>query len=143
MNKRCPVCKLFKDVSEFPKDKFKKDGLKCQCKLCSSEIARKYYKNNFAKILERDRKYGMTLKSKKMRRKSAIKQYHLHREKNLIRLKTRNFIKTGKLIKKPCQICGDINVQAHHIDYTKADLVEWYCPKHHRMIEGKQKYNLI
>lgn len=41
------------------------------------------------------------------------------------------YIKRGKIIKQPCKICGDLNVQAHHNDYSKPLEVEWLCPTHH------------
>lgn len=41
------------------------------------------------------------------------------------------YIKRGKIVKQPCKICGDINVQAHHNDHNKPLEVEWYCVKHH------------
>lgn len=41
------------------------------------------------------------------------------------------YIKRGKIIKQPCKICGDLNVQAHHNDYSKPLEVQWLCPTHH------------
>ena len=42
----------------------------------------------------------------------------------------------GKLIPKPCQVCGsEENIEAHHPDYSKPLEVEWYCRFHHRRIE--------
>lgn len=38
----------------------------------------------------------------------------------------------GKLIKKPCKVCGTDNVEGHHIDYSKPLEVMWLCRKHHR-----------
>ena len=41
-------------------------------------------------------------------------------------------IKKGKLFRKPCVICGELKVQAHHEDYDKPLEVRWLCNKHHR-----------
>lgn len=41
------------------------------------------------------------------------------------------YVKRGKIIKQPCEVCGDLNVQAHHEDYTKPLEVNWLCVKHH------------
>lgn len=41
-------------------------------------------------------------------------------------------IKSGKLIRKPCQFCGEEKVHAHHDDYNKALEVKWMCPVHHK-----------
>lgn len=42
-------------------------------------------------------------------------------------------IKSGYLIKKPCEICGELNVEAHHDDYLKPLDVRWLCILHHKL----------
>ena len=44
-------------------------------------------------------------------------------------------LKSGKLTKKPCEICGNTNSQAHHRDYTKPLEVNWLCKLHHNMAD--------
>lgn len=45
---------------------------------------------------------------------------------------TRSYIKSGKLIKLPCEICGyDKYVEAHHDDYDKPMDIRWLCRNHH------------
>lgn len=41
------------------------------------------------------------------------------------------YIKRGKLIKMPCEICGDKKTEMHHEDYDKPLSVRWFCRKHH------------
>jgi hypothetical protein len=41
-------------------------------------------------------------------------------------------LRTGKLVKQPCEVCGSTeNVHAHHDDYSKPLDVRWLCPLHH------------
>lgn len=40
-------------------------------------------------------------------------------------------IKTGRLKKLPCEVCGEPIVEAHHDDYDKPLDVKWLCKKHH------------
>lgn len=40
-------------------------------------------------------------------------------------------IQRGQMSRQPCEICGDIHVQAHHEDYTKPYHVKWLCIRHH------------
>jgi len=40
-------------------------------------------------------------------------------------------LKSGKLTRQPCQVCGEMRVQAHHEDYSKPLDVMWLCTKHH------------
>jgi hypothetical protein len=49
-----------------------------------------------------------------------------------VRSKTYYEIKMGRLIRKPCEVCGELKVEAHHDDYHKAFEVRWLCAKHHR-----------
>lgn len=41
------------------------------------------------------------------------------------------YIKRGKIIKLPCEVCNNINSEAHHNDYDKPLEVKWLCRKHH------------
>lgn len=41
------------------------------------------------------------------------------------------YLRRGKILKEPCKICGDLNSQMHHEDYSKPLLIQWYCRKHH------------
>ena len=38
--KKCPQCDSFKPLSEFSRDKARKDGLQCYCKPCKAKYAR-------------------------------------------------------------------------------------------------------
>ena len=45
--KFCPRCKkVYPMTTYFSKDKNRKDGYACYCKLCTSELKRMYYKRN-------------------------------------------------------------------------------------------------
>jgi hypothetical protein len=57
-----------------------------------------------------------------------------------VRFKTYYAIRSGKLIRKPCEVCAELKVEAHHDDYTKPYDVRWLCGKHHKehhMLERK------
>ena len=41
------------------------------------------------------------------------------------------YLKRGKVIKKPCEVCNSVEVEAHHNDYTKPLEVIWLCREHH------------
>ncbi len=39
--------------------------------------------------------------------------------------------KRGKLIQEPCNVCGAIESEMHHEDYSKPLLIAWLCRTHH------------
>lgn len=60
-------------------------------------------------------------------------------EKNNARSLVSGALKRGDLIKKPCEICGDKEVQGHHPDYSKPLDVRWLCKKHHQEHHNKTR----
>lgn len=60
-------------------------------------------------------------------------------QKNKARAMVNRAVRSGKLIRQPCEVCDTtINVQAHHSDYRKPLEVNWLCFKHHREREHGQ-----
>lgn len=41
-------------------------------------------------------------------------------------------VRTGKVQRLPCRVCGSPRSEAHHRDYRKPLDVDWLCFKHHR-----------
>jgi hypothetical protein len=54
---------------------------------------------------------------------------------------TTDAIRTGKIKRKPCEICGYQPANAHHDDYSKPLEVRWLCDKHHREAHGGMRWN--
>jgi hypothetical protein len=64
------------------------------------------------------------------RRKTDVPQTEAYRH-IAARKKLRYAVKIGKIKRKPCEVCGDPNSQAHHDDYDKPLEVRWLCQSHH------------
>jgi ribosomal protein S27AE len=47
------------------------------------------------------------------------------------RWKVRRALLAGRLKRRPCEVCGETRVDAHHDDYTKPLDVRWLCRRHH------------
>ena len=79
-----------------------------------------------------NRKYLATPKGKAARAR-ATKTY---RERNRDRLEAHNAVayalRTGRLDRWPCEVCGESAVEAHHPHYSAPLLVTWLCPAHHK-----------
>jgi hypothetical protein len=72
-------------------------------------------------------------------------------EGKLMRIKCRQLslyaVKVGRLVKQPCEVCGDEKVEIHHSDYFDPLNVRWLCFVHHRNLmhgtsieEGARSY---
>lgn len=40
-------------------------------------------------------------------------------------------VRSGRLLRRPCEVCGTEPAHAHHDDYSKPLDVRWLCPAHH------------
>lgn len=53
------------------------------------------------------------------------------------------YLRRGKLVREPCEGCGDVEAQMHHEDYSKPLEVRWMCRSchmaHHREKIGENK----
>lgn len=54
------------------------------------------------------------------------------RQKVLARNLVRRQVHRGKMVKGPCEVCGDPNTDGHHDDYSKPREVRWLCRAHHK-----------
>ena len=48
-------------------------------------------------------------------------------------------VKSGRIYRQPCVVCGRQPVDAHHPDYAKPLEVVWLCKPHHRIRHAKAK----
>ena len=48
--------------------------------------------------------------------------------------KVNHEIAMGRLVRQPCERCGETNVQAHHDDYSEPLEVTWLCHSCHRKL---------
>lgn len=53
------------------------------------------------------------------------------RKKANTRAYTKQLIKRGELTKQPCKVCGNVNSESHHEDYSNPREVIWLCRDHH------------
>ena len=140
--RRCCVCKEVKNVEEFTYHK--KQGRQSQCKECRKVINKKYREENSERCRALCKKHRE--ENREFYRESSRKHYQKNKQRfkergrdyarNSIKAKVvaaANYaIKTGKLIRQPCEVCGAKKVDAHHDDYAKPLEVRWLCRSHHR-----------
>lgn len=64
--------------------------------------------------------------------KARIKSEKRYPEKVRARQNLHYHLNKGNVKRLPCEICGEVKVQAHHHDYSKPLDVRWLCTIHHR-----------
>ncbi len=140
--KQCSRCNLEKALDAFPKQRTY--CKKCWYKQCRPAIAR-WVKNHPEKM----RAYSKEWKEKNEERVRVQKKKHRkeilpelnkynreYRAKNKAIKQAHDAVKyakkIGKLVPRPCEVCGSV-AHAHHSSYEKNMrlVVKWLCPQHH------------
>ena len=131
-------------------NKFNDKSLRANRKYCSSlcvKIWGKIWKKNYFKIesnliKKRDvDRYYQSKKRKEMpeyKREESRVYREKYPEKVLAQQKLNIAIRSGKVKRSPCEICGEIRVHAHHPNYERPLDVQFLCPIHHKLIHNKQ-----
>lgn len=117
----CKVCKFVKDDNEFYKSN------QSTCKDCvRAAVSRNRAANiEYYRAYDRARGNRQGIRYLKKYRSSNPKKYVAHCAVN-------NAIRDKKIMRLPCELCGEEPAHAHHDDYTKPLEVRWLCPAHHR-----------
>lgn len=146
--KTCSTCDKEKQEIEYYKNYAK-------CKTCCYEVTKKYRSSDFGKEARRKEAINARLSGKKQERQ---KKYEKTEKGKLIAIKyfrnryktpdgkarqaaknaVKYALKTGKLIKEKCFMCGSEDSVAHHSSYAK-DMrlaVTWLCVPHHNEIHN-------
>lgn len=146
--KQCFKCGVSKPLIDFYKHPSTADGRLNKCKECTKKDTIKNREDNIEYYKAYDRKRAALPHRVELRKEIAenwksdpkLKKRNAElkkqwQEKNAIKraahVITGNAIRDGRLLKKPCKVCGELKVDAHHDDYTKPLKVKWLCKKHH------------
>ena len=116
ISKRCCSCKQTKPISEFHKNRSKKDGFATGCKSCRIIEITKYRKTEKGKATHRkeSKKYKKTLKGKAIRKRyqqgekgKASRKRFVDRHPNQLKAKNavNNAITAGKLPRPDSLLC--------------------------------------
>lgn len=127
--KRCNRCGIMKYLTEFYRHPTGADGYTSGCKECLRANMRRYSKTEGRRLAhERYRKSG---KGRVTQAAAAKAWSHRNPETRAIYTKVYRAVKSGKLLKQPCEVCGADRVEAHHDDYSRPLDVRWLCKRHH------------
>lgn len=158
MTKKCSGCKEEKSTSDFPRNKSREDGIHNYCKFCHNEQgrihrrdhrehfngrSRKWYWKNREKRIKVTRKYR-EMNPEKVR-DSATKWRTKNPEKARAHWAVKYGIKSGRMKRQPCEVCGAEKVHAHHDSYARENRldVRWLCRDHHAEHHRLQRESLL
>lgn len=133
----CKKCNTEKQSSEFySSDKTCKECRRAAVKanrIAKSDYYKEYEKgraNNPKRVAAR-KAYAKTEAGKEARKRAQKRWLEKNPIKRAVHIITGNAIRDGALKKKPCEVCGNVTVHAHHDDYAMPLKVRWLCEKHH------------
>jgi hypothetical protein len=125
--KICYICKKEKPMTDFYKNRSKKDGHCNGCKTCHR------HRRRSEKWKAIGRRYRQTEKGKSVNREITKRYKEKNPHKVIAHSAIYNAIIAGKLKREPCEICGStLSIQGHHEDYANPYDVIWLCIQHHK-----------
>lgn len=148
--KTCKKCLQSLPLDDFYTHPRMADGHLGFCKTCVKNRVREHRNSNIEKIRAYDRirgRYEHRLEAvrvqgrryRKERRGYGKNWARKNRHKINAELKLNRAVRSGKITKSPCTVCGDPKSEGHHPNYEKPLEVIWLCRKHH--MEQHRRYH--
>lgn len=132
MDKVCKKCLILKPLDNFSKNSLTKDKHSSKCKNCVKEYSRQHRLDN-KEYYQQYEKNRVNLQHRKDLAKRVTKEYRQNFTKQYKANSALNYaVKSNKIEKLPCIVCGSLEVVAHHPDYDRPLDVIWMCHQHHK-----------
>jgi hypothetical protein len=129
--KKCFKCNNEKPLSEFYKHRAMDDGHLNKCKDCTKQDVRRNRGKNITYYRAYDVHRAKTI-SRRLAKLAYQKTYRAQqKEKYVARTAIGNAIRDKKILRQPCEVCGEKKTHAHHHDYSQPLTVRWLCVEHH------------
>lgn len=139
--KTCFKCLVSKPLDEFYKHSQMADGHLNKCKSCTkidtAENTSKHM-NDLAWVereLDRHREKSARYRKAGIRNTqvsdSKVKWISNNPQKRIAHCIVANGIRSGRITRGSCSICGSNEAEAHHEDYSKPLEITWLCKTHH------------
>lgn len=130
--KRCKGCGTEKPLEEFYEQRTAADGRMGKCKDCVRAAARAHRNANLENARAYDRARAMEPHRKALR-KRVVKAWRGEANAGqTAHNAVARALRSGKLARQPCEVCGNPKTHAHHDDYLKPLEVRWLCTPHHK-----------
>lgn len=140
MKKKCFKCGHVKPIQSFYVHKRMADGHLNKCVDCAKkDVSFRYSTPDGRKKV---RAYDKARNATEKRKLAKLGYQKITREKRpgaaMARSAVGSAIRHGRLVRLPCEICGNSKSEAHHEDYRRKLDVKWLCFTHHRQAHGQK-----
>ncbi len=132
MYKVCNRCETDKHITEYYLQKGMADGRWNTCKDCVRERVKKHSYTEHAREVKRE--WNKTVKGKAQQKRHTERFRRLNPEKYKAHQIAGNAVRDSRLVRQPCEVCGDTKSEMHHDDYSKPLEVRWFCRTHHKKL---------
>lgn len=133
--KTCKRCLAELPISDFYKHFRMSDGYLSFCKSCVKARVSDHRKRNIDRIRQYDVDRFRNDPARRQKHAEHGETYrHKHPHKRRAHNQVAYAVRTGKLTKLPCEMCGNPKSEAHHDDYSKPLDVRWLCRLCHTVI---------
>lgn len=141
--KECFKCHKKKPLDSFYVHKQMADGHLNKCKVCTrADVKARYYDPEaHERIRQYERKRTQTPERRAKKILYGRNRAINHPGKERANSAVENAVRDGRLIRKPCEVCGEPKSEGHHIDYRKKLDVKWLCFIHHRQAHGQLQFS--
>ena len=128
--KRCPRCATEKPLDEYSPLLAARDGRHAICKCCR----RAYFRDYYWADPEREKRRAKEWRREHPERHKQIAKRSRDPVKEAARVLLCSAVRSGRLVRQPCAVCGRVMVEGHHEDYTKPLVVTWLCRRCHKRL---------
>jgi hypothetical protein len=139
MEKTCRYCKKDKPLTEFSTQPDLADGYKNICRDCVREYNRQYREERKEELSAYEQERAKTRDRREYRAENTKRWRESNPDGYAAHNAVGEAIRTGKLLRGPCEVCGSLDVHAHHDDYSKPLTVHWLCAEHHAKHHAEQR----
>lgn len=136
--KTCFKCQESKPLTEFYKHPAMGDGLLGKCKECTKSDAKEHRAANLDKYRQYDRERASLPHRMELAKRVHAEWKQDYPERRAAHMKVLYALRSGKLERQPCWICG-AKAEAHHPDYSMPLDVVWLCPSHHKQAHAQAR----
>lgn len=142
IDRKCKKCGKTQPLEAFVKDARRKFGRAWTCMACRRAYQRqwqgqpraiasraKYRREHAERYAKSSREYRKRHPDKV--RENTKRWQRDNPEKRAAHLQVLYAIRSGRLKRLPCEVCGSSKSESHHDDYSKPLSVRWLCHAHH------------